>query len=265
MNVAVGNRIYSYGSVDNSAFGTVWTDEDLDAALSDRLGAALSDSDRTSEVESTLSGLAETEFQATGVRRILASSEQLKNWQVGETFSIVYLEDHHRCEFPWPTGRDSRKDGSSLPGADLVGFTSDAHGCCYAFGETKTSSEMTYPPRVIHGDDGLISQLKALRDNQSIRDGLVRYLLFKASSSSWHSRYQAAAKRYISDSTDVTIYGVLIRDVEPNPKDLHGPHQTLGKETPARTRLRLIAIYLPVESLSDIGARVVSRKANHES
>ena len=265
MTVALGNCIYSYGSVRHSAFGMVWTNEDLDTALSDRLGRALSDPERTADVESTLSGLAETEFEATGVRRILASGEELKSWQVGETLSLVYLEDHQGCDFPWPTGRDSRKEGSSLPGADLVGFTSDEEGCCFAFGETKTSSERTYPPRVMHGDDGLISQLKALRDDQSIRDTLVRYLLFKADSSSWLNRYQAAAQRYISDSTDVTIYGMLVRDVESNPKDLRGPHQALSQEAHARTRLRLIAIYLPVESLSDIEARLVSRKASHES
>ena len=264
MSVAEGNRVYSNASVHHSAFEIVWTNKDLDAALSGLLGDVLSDPNRIDDIESTLDGLAETEFEATGVRRILASREELTNWRVGEMLSLVYLQEHQRCLFPWPTGRDNRKAGSSLPGADLAGFTGDEAGYCFAFGETKTSSERRYPPRVMHGDDGRISQLKALRDDQSIRDKLVRYLLFKSASSPWMKQYQSAAKRYISDPTDISIYGLLIRDVESNSKDLHGLGRKFIQTATTRTRLKLIAIYLPTDSLSSGKTRVISRSANNE-
>src|SRR5690606_37858342 len=120
--------------------GLTWSDDDLNAAMSGSLPAILFDDAGKADIEDILTGLAETEFEQEGLRRVLAHPDDVDDWRVGEARAEAYLTEHRGCCFPWPDGRDERKRGSSLPGADLVGLVGDAQGDCLAFGEVKTSS-----------------------------------------------------------------------------------------------------------------------------
>ena len=195
--------------------GVVWNENELDSALVGPVAEFLFDDAGASDIASILAPLANTEFEQDGLKRILSIPQDFEDWRVGEAIAEAYLSGHRACYFPWPDVRDERKSGSSLPGADLVGFTTDANGDCFAFGEVKTSQQERYPPNLIYGRTGWKQQLEDLRDRESIRDELMHYLAYRAKFAPWRARYQAASCRYLTNSSDIRIYGILIRDVTP--------------------------------------------------
>ena len=264
MTVGAGEVVYGMGSPPCSGVGLRWSDDELNAAMDGRVAAVLFDDEGKANIEDILAGLAETDFEQAGLRRVLRDPDHVEDWRVGEAIAEVYLTDHRSCRFPWPDARDERKSRSSLPGADLVGFGIDRDGDCFAFGEVKTSREERYPPGAMHGRTGLKKQLEDLRDSDAIRDDLVRYLGHRAGAASWRARFQRATKRYLGSPSDVQLYGVLVRDVEPHQDDLRGRVDDLGAECPEGTRIELLALYLPRERLEGIGEEMVSRRAGGE-
>ena len=163
MRVSAGETIYVVGSAPCSGVGKRWSEKELNDALDQRVAAVLFDDEGKAMVEEILSDVVATDFAQTGLRRVLEDSGSVEDWRVGEAIAEAYLTDHRSCEFPWPDRRDERKRGSSLPGADLVGFGLDDDGDCFAFGEVKTSSDSRYPPRPMYGRTGLKQQLEDLR------------------------------------------------------------------------------------------------------
>ena len=253
MTVPVGKISYNLGIVPCSGIGVTWTHDELDSALDGPVAEFLFDDAGTADIVGILAPLANTEFQQDGLKRILSIPENIEDWRVGEAIAEAYLSGHRACYFPWPDDRDERKSGSSLPGADLVGFGTDAKGDCFAFGEVKTSREAKYPPNLIYGRTGLKRQLLDLRDRRCIRDRLMKYLGHRAKSAPWRARYQAASQRFLTNSSDIQIYGVLIRDVAPHENDLRARVEELGKGCPQDTLVELLAIYLPTSSIEGIG------------
>lgn len=264
MTVGIGDIVYDLGEPPCSGVGLRWSDEELDAALNHRVAAVLFDDEGRTNMEVILAGLAETEFEQDRLRRLLEEPDQVEDWRVGEAIAETYLTDHRSCSFPWPDGRDERKRGSSLPGADLVGFGIDDRGDCFVFGEVKTSSERGYPPGAMYGRTGLKQQLEDLRDDEVIRDDLVKYLCHRAGLAPWKTRFEQAAGRYLQNSSDIQLYGCLIRDVAPHRDDLRLRVGDLGASCPEGTRIELLALYLPQECLNGIGREMISRRVGAE-
>lgn len=260
MSVAAGETIYRHGEAPCSGVGLAWTADELDAAMSGPVAETLFDDKGRADIEAILSGLVETDFEQEGLRRILTNAEDIEDWRVGEAIAETYLADHRACHFPWPDGRDERKSGSSLPGADLVGFSVDGSGDCLAFGEVKTSSDPAYPPGVMYGRTGLKQQLEDLRDRKTIRDALLKYLGYRAITASWRPRFEAASRRYLKNASDVLLYGVLIRDVPPDADELRIRVQTLANDCPDRTRIELLALYLPQGRIDGIGKDAIGQR-----
>jgi hypothetical protein len=176
MSLATGRVEYTLGTAPVTGCDLSWTTEELDAALEGSVAEVVFDDTGIAGLTALLEGIPDTEFDPFEIRRILANRKVPENWRVGEALAEAYLVDHRFCNFPWPDERDERKSGSSLPGADLVGFQRDGETARFAFGEVKTSSEAKYPPGAMHGRTGLKQQLEDLRDEVSIRDDLVKYL-----------------------------------------------------------------------------------------
>lgn len=149
--VDTGNVVYNLGRPPCSGVGLAWSDEELNTALDGRVASVLFDDEGKNNIGNIFAGLAETGFVQDGLQRLLANPDQVENWRVGEAIAEAYLTDHRSCYFPWPDGRNRKKRGASLPGADLVGFGADDGGDCFTFGEVKTSSEQAYPPGIIYG------------------------------------------------------------------------------------------------------------------
>ena len=260
MTVAAGKIVYSHGAIPCSGSGVVWSSDDLDTALNGRISALVFDDEGRADVESILRGLVETNFEHESLRTVLSNSDNIEDWRVGEAIAEAYLADHRDCLFPWPDGRDERKSGSSLPGADLVGLQVDGNGDCFAFGEVKTSAETRYPPNTVYGRTGMEQQIEDLRDCVAIRDNLVRYLCYRAKFATWRSRFEGASKRYLQNKSDIHLYGVLVRDVEPHADDLRMRVIKLAEDCPEKTRIELLALYLPQERIKGIGTLLVSQR-----
>ena len=244
MSVPRGLVAYELGESPCTGCGIKWTANELDDVLVSAVVAVLHDEPGSSFLQEILAPLGESEFAVSRVRHAVAQLPT-KTWRVGEAIAEVYLTDWRDCLFPWPISRDARRPGVSLPGADLVGFATDEHGDCLALGEVKTSSQADYPPSVMYGLSGLRQQLQDLRDRADIQHSLIRYLGVRCQYGLLRQRFVRAMQRYLADSSDVHLYGVLIRDVHPNDRDLRAAVCRLAVSCSASMRIELLAIYLP--------------------
>lgn len=231
---------------------------DLDAALSGPVAAVVFDDGGRAEISALLGGLADTDFAKDNLDALLNDESEPEDWRVGEALAEYYLTENKSCLFPWPDGRDERKRGSSLPGADLVGFQRDGQIERFAFGEVKTSTERSYPPGAAYGRHGLKQQLEDLRDRRNIRDDLVKYLGHRAIRASWEARFQSAAAVYLRDTQEIRIFGLLVRDVAPHQDDLTARVTALSRSCPGSTVIELLGLYLPPGSIATLGRRVAA-------
>ena len=135
MVIAVGSVVYEHGSPPCSGIGLQWSREDLDDAMEGDVAAILFDDAGKAEIASIFIDVPETGFTQKRLSDALKAPIEVDDWRVGEAIAESYLVYHRSCCFPWPVGRDERKTGSSLPGADLVGFVTDDDGDRLAFGE----------------------------------------------------------------------------------------------------------------------------------
>lgn len=251
---------YRLGAIPVTGVGLGLPVDQLDRQLAGPVGALVFDDAGVHNLGELLDGLADTEFSRENLDALLADTSAPEDWRVGEALVEHYLSENHDCFFPWPDGRDERKRGSSLPGADLVGFQHKDGRERFVFGEVKTSSHTSYPPGAVYGRHGLKQQMEDLRNRREIRDGLVRYLGHRASGAAWRERYQAAAAVYLNDTCEVRLFGVLVRDVPPREDDLRVLVNTLTEACPDAMTIGLIAIYLPAGSITNLSAKVVASR-----
>jgi hypothetical protein len=258
MTIAAGTESYNADAARVTARGVSYTDADLDAALMGPVSRILWDDAGIADLWAILSSTVATDFSDQSVKRILADRAAPENWRVGESLAEAFLVDHRDCEFPWPSGRDLKNPTASPAGTDLVGFqttTAAVNSHRFAFGEVKTSDEERWPPSAIYGRTGLKKQLEALRDSTEVKDGLVKYLGHHANGAPWFPRYQSATTRYLADPADVSLFGVLVRDVEPKPGDLASRASGLASGCPEGMSIELRAMYLPRESIGTLAQR----------
>lgn len=258
MTIATGTIEYQLGTAPVTGCGLSYSNAELNTALFGPVAEVVYDDSGKADIEALLAGLAETDFEKGEVERILSDIKPPEDWRVGEALAESYLVHQKNCFFPWPDGRDERKSGSSLPGADLVGFQSNDTDDFFAFGEVKTSTENKYPPGAMHGRTGLKQQLEDLKDDVKIKDDLVVYLAHRATTASWKSRYQNAARNYIQSKTNVRVFGFLVRDVDPNQDDLRARVTKLATNQHADMVIELLALYLPQSSIGRLSSKVVS-------
>jgi len=257
MTVAMGTEVYNVDHSRVIARGRSHSSAQRDAALDAEVRSLVED-DAGRKVAATLtSSLNLTGFQSERLDAVLNDASTPKNWEVGEAYSEAYLTAHKKCNFPWSDRWDQRKDKSSLPGADLVGLQDTGAKQLpyrFAFGEVKTSKQAQCPPGVMYGRKGLKRQLDDLRDCQTIRQTLVRYLMVRAVDSDWEDKFQSAMKRFLTASTDVAIFGILVRDVAPDKKDLKKLARFASAKQPAKMHIEVLAIYLPAGSIDNLAS-----------
>ncbi len=253
---------YTLGAAPVTGAGLGISPTDLDTALSGPVAAVVFDDAGNDKIAALLGGVADTEFTQNNLDVLLKHEREPEDWRVGEALAECYLSECRSCHFPWPDGRDERKRGSSLPGADLVGFHRDGEADHFAFGEVKTSAEQSYPPGAAYGRHGLKQQMEDLRDRREIRDDLVKYLAHRAVNATWKDRFQSAAGVYLRDPGDVRIFGLLVRDVPPNEDDLRARVNGLAQYCPASTVIELLALYLPQGRIATLGVQVVTSRRN---
>jgi hypothetical protein len=132
--------------------------------------------------------------------------------------------------------------------ADLVGFKT-AHGdVLFLFGEVKTSSDVNTPPGVMNGrHHGLAYQIETQTHPLSLEHStLLRWLYDRCRDAANAALFRQAAARYFASSgRELLLTGVLMRDTQPDERDLSTKGQRLGQTVQVPTRVEFLALYAP--------------------
>ena len=256
---------YDTGTPPVIAHGLSYDDEQVGEILAGPVKDILQDTAGNEKLQELLGSVVSTDFEHEGLRELLADETVPDNWRVGEAIAEAFVADKGDCVFPWPTGHDLKNSNASPAGCDLTGFQPvDDMDLPYrfAFGEVKTSEHNQSPPSVM---TSLGNQLHGLRDNRQVKDALCRYLGHHAARADWEPIFKSAAKRYLSsNTTDVAVYGVLVRDISPNASDISGRARALAVNCPTQTDIEMYALYLPLNAISTLSdrAQAVMREAS---
>lgn len=243
------------------ARGLSYSDAQLDEMLQGPVKDILNDTAGTQEMEELLAGVATTDFEKDGLKELLNNDITPENWRVGEAIAESYVTEERDCYFPWPTSRDLKNPDASPAGADLTGFqkvgdTEDDYR--FAFGEVKTSEQQDSPPNVVYGRSGLQQQMENLCSCGDTKKALVRYLAHHATNATWKQIFQNAAGRYLRSQNDIAVFGILIRDIDPNQNDLSARAQNLSQLTSAGPTVELYALYFTSGTIAGLSQRAVA-------
>jgi hypothetical protein len=234
---------------------------DFNTFMTTDVASRLQDTEGHAEFEQILLGLANTGFARDSLNAILVSEvPEGRDWAVGEAIAEAYLNREHEITWPWNMERDKRNPNASLPGADLVGFEIDGEYPRLVLGEVKTSSDANTPPGVMDGRSGMTHQIDHLANNLSLICQLLKWLWPRCKGTEHRALFDASVGLFLeSQNRAISLYGVLIRDTQPNVLDLQARGQTLTRALQAPTTCHLIAIYLPC-AISDLPSRASGGK-----
>ena len=231
--------------------------DEFDAFMTNDVASRLHDEEGSAEFESHLRSLANTGFARDSLDAILgAEVVEERDWAVGEAMAESYLEREHDVTWPWNMERDKRNPNASLPGADLIGFRIIGEEVQLALGEVKTSSDTSTPPGVMSGRSGMTHQIDTLANNLSLICQLLKWLWPRCKGTAHETSFNQAVGLFLnSDNKAIALFGVLIRDTQPNEQDLQARGQQLAESIQVPTTCNLIAIYIPCK-IADLQARV---------
>ena len=227
--------------------------DEFDSFLANDVASRLYDKEGEDEFVAHLRGLASTGFAIDSLNEILSAKiPEERDWAAGEAMAEAYLIHKHNITWPWNMERDKRTPRASLPGADLVGFEIKDEDVRLVLGEVKSSSEKKYPPQLMSGRNGHMGhQLGNLANNLGLIYQLFLWLRPRCIGNEHEVSFNAAISLYFeSRNKAVALFGVLIRDTEPNKLDLQARGRALAKTLQAPTTCQLIALHLPCEIAS---------------
>ena len=229
----------------------------FDAFMTNDVASRLHDDEAKTEFENHVRALPNTGFAIESLNAILAAEiPEDRDWAIGEAVAEAYLSRELGVIWPWNMERDKRHFSASMPGADLVGFTISGDKIHLALGEAKTSSDAQTPPGVMNGRHGMAHQIDKLANDLSLIGTLLRWLLPRCKGTKHETSFNTAIGLYFeSGNKAVALFGVLVRDTQPNEMDLEARGRTLAKTLHNPTTCQLIAIYLPCP-ITDLAARV---------
>ncbi len=229
--------------------GVSYSIEEIKEVFPKQVKEKLLDEEGTSEL---VNDLKTTGFDDTLLVDILKLDDIItehKSWRIGEAFAEYYIETNLSARFYYNELRNARNVFGNKTGADLLGFIELEGKTVFLFGEVKTSSEDKTPPNVLQGRHGMIDQLKDLATNTNITRQLVRNFGFKIinlqEDNPFRIDYIEAFNNYTSD--EFHLIGVLVRDTEPNEKDLKSRYKNLSKTVSKGIGLNLTALYIPIK------------------
>ncbi len=187
--------------------------------------------------------------------------EDFPAWRIGEAFAEFFLEEKYQVRFYYNHIRDAKNPNSNSTGADLVGFIDVGSDTIFSFGEVKTSSDKNSPPQVLYGRSGLVKQLENLKNDEKVRNNLVRYLGFKVKDlpidNEFRKDYSKSLRVYKINRKQVQLFGILVRDTLSKEEDLISRFQGLIKDLDNIMKLQLVALYVPLQ-ISDWNKMLIS-------
>ena len=221
------------------------------------VASRLHDEEGMTDYKADLRSLANTGFARDRLQAILdAEIPEERDWAIGEAIAEAYLGREHDITWPWNMERDKRNPRASHPGADLVGFKITGDDVRLVLGEVKTSRDRQTPPGVMSGRSGMIRQIEQLVNDLSLICQSLKWLHLRCKGTAHEASFKTAIGLLLeSGNKAVALFGVLIRDTQPNELDLKARGQTLAGSLQAPTTCQLIAIYIPC-SIADLPVRV---------
>jgi len=249
-NTALADISYEYRDRQVAWCGISIVDGDIyHSFIENEVVSRLHDEEGAQEFVTCMRGLATTGFAEDSLNAILAAEvSEERSWAVGEAWAEAYLESEFAITWPWNMERDKRTPKASLPGADLVGFEIKKNVIRLALGEVKTSSDNDTPPNVMVGRSGMTHQIDNLASNLGLINQLLKWLLPRCKGTAHEVSFNAAIMLFLeSGNKAVALFGVLVRDTQPNELDLKTRGQSLANILQAPATCQLIAIYLPCD------------------
>ncbi len=225
--------------------------------LANDVASRFYDKEESDKFEAQLQSLANTGFARVSLDAVLlAKDPELIDWKIGEAIAEAYLAREYNITWPWNMERDKRNPRASLPGADLIGFRIEGENVRLVLGEVKTSSNPKTPPGVMNGRSGMTYQIDKLANNLSLIYQLLNWLWHRCKGTEHEASFKAAIGLFLNAGNKaIALFGVLIRDTQPNEQDLQTRGQTLARTLQVPTTCHLIAIYLPC-AIASLPARV---------
>ena len=232
---------YGIGSGTRLCSGIRIHENGLAKYLSDRVRKRHYGHDLISNMLEEFPDLRSTGF---GNSRLVGTHSDPKPWQVGESFSECFFEDHKGARLPYPRWQDLKNQNTSQTGADLVGYDYQDGSAVFLFGEVKTSAQARRPPSVV---SVLKEQLRDLGSSTTSRQ-LILWLGLKVMTQKNNQQdkqdFSQAVATYVKDV--FKIVGVLIRDTVPDRRDLESAFAQLAAVLRQKINLEMLAIYLPI-------------------
>ena len=222
--------------------------EEFSYFLQNQVRNRLDDVEETEDLRIHLRGLELTGMGSESLEAVLSSTvPENRDWAAGEALAEAYLIRTEKFIFPWNMNRDKRNPSASLPGVDLVGFISDNTGYQLALGEVKTSSERASPPKVMSGrHPGMAHQIDKLASDMTAICQIISWLRSRIMGGEFQAAFESSCLRYFnSGNKSVALFGVLVRDTQPDERDLSGRGNELRQKLVSPTRCNLVALYIP--------------------
>jgi len=250
--------VYSNSHDATSWNGVAFADgTEFDSFIANEVASRLHDEVGKADFTAHLNSLASTGFAQESLQTILeAEHPEERDWAVGEALAEAWLSREHGVFWPWNMERDKRTAQASLPGADLVGFVTQGNETRLALGEVKSSSDRDTPPNVMTGRKGMTRQLENLAVDMGLLYTLIRWLQPRCRGNSAEPHFNAAFRTLLqSGNKAMTLFGVLVRDTEPDERDLRSRGLHLSGVVNAPADCHLLALYLPC-SIASLPARI---------
>lgn len=187
-----------------------------------------------------------TGFSEESFIEIFENREVENHWRIGELVAESVLERKYNVRFYYNASRDSKNLRTNLTGADLIGFCDIDNDICFLFSEVKTSEDEDTPPNVLYGKTGMVHQLENLKTDKKKRHDLVKWIWSKAIKieGKFKQECSCALSNYVqSDYSKIQLVGVLVRDTQPNERDLKSRARALHGNIPVNMKLKLISLY----------------------
>lgn len=243
---------YSYESSNSRYEGVIFDQTYIEDYLKTKVSAKYYDLECTEILVKDFSSIDKTGFSKNILEEVFSVEPDLKNWKIGECITECYLEDNHKIRFHYEPSRDAKNPEGNLHGADIVGFSELEDETIFVFGEVKTSTDTNSPPGVMSGRSGMICQLENIKDEDSIKQLLIRWLAFKVQGKDdtdpFRKDFIDALKTYFkSEKKKLKLVGVLLRDTSPNPKDLKSRYENFIQDMDPKMFLSLSAIYFSIQ------------------
>ena len=203
---------------------------EFNAFMIDKVASRLHDHSGKADFSLHLKSLASTGFEQENLKAILeAEYPEERDWAVGEALAEAWLSHDQGVIWPWNMLRDKRTPQASLPGADLVGFKIQDGKARLLLGEVKSSSDGNIPPQVMTGRNGMARQLESLATDFGLLFTVIRWLQPRCRNNDAEPHFNEAIRLLLqSNYKAMVLFGVLVRDTQPNEGDLRKRGQHLG-------------------------------------